>query len=235
MIKFLEGSPTGSIRPVYSTDRRVQRVLELAPTRSDQGAAVETEQRTPKDAAAFERAEGLWVPYTVHGAQGRRRNNVEPNLSDRYAAVDDIADGMIVFEISSWPYLDMEGRLYFEDDPNEWIVEREASQNRIDKERKEDRITGPSRPIRVGDAFLLRGVAEGASSLERVEKVMDISAAARNAAKAALFGAAASTVEKEYAATMAVTATPVTTAPQPGEFDVGQAKSSQPPRPGMAQ
>lgn len=192
---------------------------------------METEQRTPKDAAAFERAEGLWVPYTVHGAQGRRRSNVEPNRSDRYAAVDDLGDGMIVLEISSWPHLDTEGRLYFEDDPNEWIVEREASQDRIDKERKEDRITGPVRPIRVGDAFLFRGVAEGASSLEQVEKVMDISAAARDAAKAALFGAAASTVEKEYAVTMAVDETPVTPAPQPGEFDVSQLKSARSQRP----
>ncbi len=192
---------------------------------------METEQRTPKDAAAFDRADRLWIPYTVHGAQGRRRSKVEPNRGDRYAAVDDLADGMVVFEISSWPYLDMEGRLYFEDDPNEWIVEREESQRRIDKERKEDRITGATRPIRVGDAFLLRGLAGEASSLDQVEKVIDISAAARDAAKAALFGAAASTVETDYAAKMAVTEAPDKPTPGTGEFDVGQMKSSPSPGP----
>lgn len=196
---------------------------------------METEQRTPKDAAAFEKAEQLWVPYTVHGAQGKRRVDVAPDSSDRYAAVDDLADGMVVLEVSSWPFLDMEGRLYFEDDPTEWIVGRVATQERIDEERKRGRITGSNRPIRVGDAFMLRGLGGGASALEQVQQVIDISAAARNAAKAALFGAAASTVEKKYAVTMAVTEPPVKTEPQPGEFDVGQTKTPPPSGGNLAQ
>jgi hypothetical protein len=189
---------------------------------------VETEQRTPKDAGAFEKAEQLWMPYTVHGAQGKRRVDLTPDPSDRYTAVDDLADGMVVLEVSSWPFLDMEGRLYFVDDPVEWIIGRVTTQERIDQERKERRITGPTRPIRVGDAFMLRGVASEASSLEQVEQMIDISAAARNAAKAALFGAAASTVGDTYAATMAVAEPDVVVEPQPGEFDVSQTKTPPP-------
>ncbi|MGH8913773.1 MAG: hypothetical protein ACRDZM_04560 [Acidimicrobiia bacterium] len=193
---------------------------------------MQAEQRTHKDAEVFERADRHWVPYSVHGAQGRRQEEVPPDPSDRYAAVDDLADGMVVFEVSSWPYLDGEGRLYFEDDPTEWVLGLEDSQRVIDEKRKEGGITAPARPIRVGDAFLFRGVGQGeVTSLDQVDGVIDISAAARDAAKAALFGAAASTVETAYAAKMAVTEKAGNGAPRAGEFDVGQLKSSRSPGP----
>jgi hypothetical protein len=183
---------------------------------------VQAEQRVVKTAEAFEPVELAWVPYTVHGPRGGKRTKVDVQPSDCYASVDDVADGMVVFSVSNWPRLDREGRLYWDINPFELVVPEQEVQAIVDAGRAEAGITAPDRPIRVGDAFLLRGLPDEQASLGRASLVLDISAAARDAARAALYGAVASTLRLEDAEKMAVTQRYEEPEPDSGYFDVRQ-------------
>jgi hypothetical protein len=141
---------------------------------------------------------------------------------DYYASVDDVADGMVVFSVSDWPRLDREGRLYWDTKPFELVVSEREVQAIVDAGRAEAGLTAPDRPIRVGDAFLLRGLPDEQASLRRASLVLDISAAARDAARAALYGAVASTLRLEDAEKMAVTQRYEEPEPDSGYFDVRQ-------------
>jgi hypothetical protein len=183
---------------------------------------VQAEQRVVKTAEAFEPVELAWVPYTVHGPRGGKRTKVDVQPSDCYASVDDVADGMVVFSVSNWPRLDREGRLYWDINPFELVVPEQEVQAIVDAGRAEAGVTAPGRPIRVGDAFLLRGLPDEQASLRRASLVLDISAAARDAARAALYGAVASTLRLEDAEKMAVTQRYEEPEPDSGYFDVRQ-------------
>ena len=185
---------------------------------------MQAEQRAPKTAEAFEPVEQAWVPYTIHGAKGGKRTKVEVQPDDRYASVDDVADGAVVFDVSDWPRLDREGRLYWETDPFELVVSEGDAQSIVDAGRDEAGITAPDRPIRVGDAFLIRGLPDEQAPLARASLVLDISAAARDAAKAALYGAVASTLDTDDAERMKVTEAYEAAEPAAGYFDVRQTK-----------
>ena len=123
---------------------------------------------------------------------------------DNYVVVEDIDDGRVVFEISSWPQVDRGGRLHFEGEPSELYDDLTVAQEVIDQARAADGVTGSDRPLRVGDVFLVKDLAPGADSITRAGTVRDVSLAARLAAKAALFGAAASTVPEEYVEALAI-------------------------------
>jgi hypothetical protein len=183
---------------------------------------VQAEQRVVKTAEAFEPVERAWVPYTVHGPRGGKRTSVDVQPGDYYASVDDVADGMVVFSVSDWPRLDREGRLYWDTKPFELVVAEREVQAIVDAGRAEAGITAPDRPIRVGDAFLLRGLPDEQASLRRASLVLDISAASRDAARAALYGAVASTLRLEDAEKMAVTQRYEEPEPDSGYFDVRQ-------------
>ncbi|MGH8945491.1 MAG: hypothetical protein ACRDVL_05025 [Acidimicrobiia bacterium] len=185
---------------------------------------MQAEQRVDKKAEAFEPIEEYWIPYTVHGLQGGRRDRVKVESGDRYAAVDDVADGMVIFSVSDWPRLDREGRLYWETDPSELVAAADDTQAIVDDARREAGITAPDRAIRVGDAFLIRDLPRNATTLAQASLVLDISAAARDAAKAALYGAAASTLHTDYAANMALAEGYEEPEPDAGYFDVRQIK-----------
>ena len=181
------------------------------------------EQRVTKSPTAFApHGQRRWIPYTVHGAQGGRRTSVDVQPGDRYVTVDDVADGMVVMEVSAWPILDREGRLYWDTDPVELVMARADAQAVVDAARRDAQISAPDRPLRVGDAFLARDVAETAPSLAGASRVVDISAAAREAAKAALYGAAASTLDRGVAERLTVTARYDQPDPATGYFDVRQ-------------
>jgi hypothetical protein len=166
---------------------------------------------------------------------------------DCYASVDDVADGVVVFSVSEWPRLDREGRLCWASDPFELVGSEREVQGIVDAARVEAGITAPDRPIRVGDAFLLRGLtgeladalntgirlAEPArelsgASLSQASLVVDISAAARDAARAALYGAVASTLPTDDANRMAVTQPYARPDPAEGRFDVRQRRVGEP-------
>jgi hypothetical protein len=186
---------------------------------------VQPEQRVDKGEEAFAPVERWWAPYTVHGAEGEQRGAVDVRPGDLYASVDDVADGTVVFEVSEWPRLDREGRLHwgFEDEPFELVAGQQDAQQIVDANRHQHDMTGPDRPIRVGDVFLLRGLRDE-EPLDQAELVLDVSAAAREAAKAALYGAAGSTLSEHAAMEMMVMAEYEEAEPETGHFDVRQRK-----------
>lgn len=190
---------------------------------------MQAEQRATKSAEAFAPVGRPWTPFTVHGPTGDELWPVEVGDGDRYVAVDDVADGHVVFEVSDWPELDAEGRLHWETEPRELWDEQAAVQERLEDERREQRITAPERRVRVGDTFLVRGLPSDSDSLLAAETIVDVSAAARDAAKAALYGAAASTVDAEDAAALHVGSDYETAETAAGAFDVRQQRAPDPP------
>jgi hypothetical protein len=146
---------------------------------------------------------------------------------DRYASVDDVADGVVIFSVSEWPRLDREGRLCWTSGPFELVGSEREVQGIVDTARAAAGITAPDRPVRVGDAFLVRGVPDERASLSQASLVLDISAAARDAARAALYGAVASTLPTDDAERMAVTQRYEQPEPDSGYFDVRQQRVSE--------
>ena len=183
---------------------------------------MQAEQRAKIDKERFEPREKLWQPFTVHGPDGGQRRKLAVNADDGYMVVEDIADGRVVFEISTWPRLDQDGRLFFVGDPRELYEDLTAAQETIDAARSVKKVTAPDRPLRVGDVFAVRDLPDDADAIGAAGSIWDISLAARNAAKAALYGAAASTVEPEYAEEMAISGDVEQASPESGEYDVRQ-------------
>jgi hypothetical protein len=179
--------------------------------------AAEDERRSEPRANA-----PLWVPYIVEGPDPEDRSDVEVHADDRYLAVDDVADGMVVAEVSSWPRLDREGRLWWSDEPYEFVTPLEQMQTDVDAARDRDGVMAATRHIRVGDTFLVRGLTRQHRDLTDVARVIDVSAAAREAAKTALHGAAASALPEAEADKLQVTKDYVTPHPEHGLFDVRQ-------------
>jgi hypothetical protein len=189
---------------------------------------MQVEERVAKAPEAFEPSEDAhrWTPYIVHGPEDSDRRPVHVREGDRYLSVDDVADGLVVMEVSSWPLLDREGRLWWEDDPYEFVTSLPRMQAVVDGARRAAGIIAPDRPIRVGDAFLARGLTRRHRYLTRVQLV-DVSAAAREAAKMALYGAVASTLDRDQAWRMTVTQQYQEPAPDVGIFDVRQDTAAQ--------
>lgn len=188
------------------------------------------EQRVRVDEGEFAPQDRLWQPFTVHGPEGDRRRRRRAFQDDNYVVIEDIDDRRVVFEVSSWPRIDNGGRLHFEGDPYELYEDQATAQTAINEARLADAVTGPDRPLRVGDAFLVKGLAPGVESIGRASTIRDISFAARLAAKAALFGAAASTVEEGYVEEMAIERTPDAIRLKRGQFDVRQEGKSRQPK-----
>jgi hypothetical protein len=191
---------------------------------SDWGDDVLAEQRAHKEPERFAPQQNeRWTPYTVHGRDERR--DVPARPGDRYVTVDDVADGVVVFDVSDWPVLDPEGRLHWTTPPVEAWAGLAEVQERIDEDRRSDGLLAPDRALRVGDAFLVRGLPRSVEGepprMLDAEHFTDISAAARDAAKAALFGAAASTLDPADAEALAVERS-YEAARGAGEFDVRQ-------------
>lgn len=189
---------------------------------------MQPEERAAKALDAFEPRQDArpWVPYTVHGPDDSDRRPVDVREGDHYLSVDDVADGFVVVEVSSWPLLDREGRLWWKDDPYEFVTPLPQMQAVVDDARRTAGIIAPDRPIRVGDAFLSRGLTRRHRYLTRV-LVVDISAAAREAAKTALYGAVASTLDRDQARRLTVTQRYQEAAPDAGYFDVRQDTAAQ--------
>ena len=121
---------------------------------------------------------------------------------DAYVVVEDSDDGVIVLLVAAWPHLDGRGRLWFAADPVEATV-------------AEDRLEALTRPVRIGDTFLVRGLpvsddgalaAALAGDVEGWGEFVDVTRPARDAAKAALYAAAAPSLTDADAASLGIEA-----------------------------
>jgi hypothetical protein len=144
----------------------------------------------------------------------------EPTDRDAYVVVDDLEADRAVVVVTPWPRLDASGRLVFavpqkdeagrqhwdqlhrelwkrdrrrgarpQDLPHEFVLTADPArlQTRIDEEREAKGQL--RRPLRLGDAFRVRDIQGPDPSAWR--DILDVTAEARDAARAALYGAIA--------------------------------------------
>ena len=167
---------------------------------------MQAEQRTKIEEAELQPRSALWKPFTVHGIDGTKRRQVTTDDlgSRQYVVVEDIDDDSLVLEVSKWPRLDGGGRLTFEGDPFEIYTSLKTFQTLVHSKRNRADTTDPERDVRVGDVFIIKGIEPGDTEIDGRSKIVDITRAARNAAKSALYGAAASAVTAAEARTARV-------------------------------
>jgi hypothetical protein len=119
---------------------------------------------------------------------------LEPDPSDCYVVVDDLAYRRVVLDVAPWPRLDEQGRLTFGEERETRVAALELAQEAFDAARVE---TGQVlRPLRVGDAFQVQHIAE---SIGDWVIGADVTRPARDAARLALFAAVAPRLEPEEA------------------------------------
>jgi hypothetical protein len=186
---------------------------------ADTPASVSIAAEAPEEAAA-----PLWQPF----------HDRTIAADAQYVVVDELGDDVAVLVMCSWPSLDEFGRLRFgEERVTYWIV-ADRLQQMVDFDRTEANAEAPNRPLRVGDVFAAQprvpstevvDVAELVShslgrdamaSTQRRIELLDVSAPARNAAKTALYGAAAPAVSETYAERVRLRPDPETWAEPPG-------------------
>jgi hypothetical protein len=110
-----------------------------------------------------------------------------------YAVVDDIAEGTVVLQIASWPNLDKDSHLRF-DVIYEQPYPLDALQQVVNRGRAQHGQPAADRPLRTGDAFSIQcedRPGENVISPKFEGSVLDITAAAREQAKIAMYGAVA--------------------------------------------
>jgi hypothetical protein len=138
---------------------------------------------------------------------------VAPSAGDIYLVVDELDDQKVVVVAARWPELDAAGRLRFEDkDPIAIPTTQETLEKTV---RRPGGRRGLQRPLRIGDVFLVRRQrketdAQLAAALTENDPAswgdfIDITRAAREAAKTALYAAAAPRVTDERAEELGLT------------------------------
>lgn len=147
---------------------------------------VRYEQRPRMDQAWFAQTDRLWSPL-VQLREGETFG-VSPMDKDRYVVVDEIVEGVVRLVGAPWPRLDRGGRLRFGKGRHHSrkSVSLEKLQEVVDAHRS--RSGQLLRPIRIGDAFLVRGVSGDPS---KWDAAIDVTDAARRAARAAFLSAVA--------------------------------------------
>jgi hypothetical protein len=160
-------------------------------------------QWQPKLPAAVE-AEGQ--PLAAHvGAHPE----IESVAELSYIAVDEIGDTLVTLLVSGWPELDESGRLRFpESEPIAVDVDRAALTGFLAENRVPEDLA--RRRLREGDAFAARTRrTEGLESAERrdpahwmLAPLYDVTADARDAAKAAFFGVVGTPLPPDLAAAL---------------------------------
>jgi len=126
-----------------------------------------------------------------------------------YLVIDELSKQVARFVVSSWPVLDAKGRV--RSSGSSWEVGAAVAelvamlnQHRIVPPAGQGPAAPSRRPLRIGDAFAAsatrpRGQHAAVPPLARwlSPPIYDVSAAARDAAKAALFGALAPTMSED--------------------------------------
>ncbi len=167
------------------------------------GGGPERRSWLPRDRAAPLPADApAWVP------RGFAHAPISwPALS--YIVVDELSKEVAGLVVASWPRLDAKGRVRFSG--SSWRVGARLDELEpfLEAERAvPDTPAGPApvrqRPVRIGDAFAAevtrpRGRIAAVPALTRwlSPPIYDVSADARDAAKAALFGAVAPTMSED--------------------------------------
>jgi hypothetical protein len=130
-----------------------------------------------------------------------------------YLVVDELEDQIVVALATRWPELDAAGRLRFEDrDPITVSVAQRALEKKV---RRPGGKRGLDRPLRIGDCFLVRR-PRGESDEELEDafthappeewgEFIDVTRPAREAAKTALYAAAAPRVTEKAAEELGLT------------------------------
>jgi hypothetical protein len=143
-----------------------------------------------------------WVPAGFAG-KGISWNTLS------YIVVDELSKEVAGLVVASWPLLDPKGRVRFSGSSWRVGVRVDELVALLDAERivpgaRAGARSGPQRPVRIGDAFAAkvtrpRGRRAAVPPLAHwlSPPVYDVSADARDAAKAALFGAVAPTMSED--------------------------------------
>lgn len=133
----------------------------------------------------------FWSPRVE--VDGRLRTVTRIGKTKWYAVVDDIAEGTVVLQIASWPKLDQGNHLLF-DDIYKQSYPLGALQRVVNRGRTKQGQPAADRPLRTGDAFLIQckdRPSEKVISSKFKGSVLDITAAAREQAKIAMYGVVA--------------------------------------------
>lgn len=168
-------------------------------------------------------AQALWTPASLSpdltAEEVEDMPGLEPEQGDRYVVVDDLMDGTVTLAVCPWPSLNSLGDLVFEPS-EELIAPEDLTHQAVSASREASGQMAADRPLRIGDAFLIRNLLvpeeaepEGGSDqddldVEAMEKlkatrraawadvlpawtIWDVTADARDAAKIALYSAVA--------------------------------------------
>ena len=144
------------------------------------------EQRPPAAPLETMAVGELWCPGDI--------GNLDVVADDHYVAIDEQVGRVLGLTFCRWPHVDAAGRLWFPDDIGTMLLAGDVLQASIDAHRARHRQT--LRPLRIGDAFWVRGFAPDPQSWV---DLVDITASARDAAKVAVFGTASGVVEADAA------------------------------------
>lgn len=155
------------------------------------------EQRVPTDRTDRQVTDRPWFPDVLP-------EGFEFTKLDAYVVVDELLDGVAVLATSYWPLLDQAGRLSFANEGGStYGIDASHLQARLNEQRgailetTEMDAALVDRPLRIGDTFLIRNIAEGDPGAW--EMVVDVTPQARDAAKIALYGAVAPKLSEEEA------------------------------------
>lgn len=134
-----------------------------------------------------------WVPPILA--------NVPPGVvrTLRYVVVDDVddAEGDVVVVAEPWPTVDVLGRVRHDTaGTREQYVRVERWVSLLARRRVPEEVR--TRPPRIGDAFAMR-VTRGLDVTRPVGPVVDVTADAREAARAAMYGAVALPMDPDVA------------------------------------
>jgi hypothetical protein len=122
---------------------------------------------------------GLWQPAIL--TQEGEPIQFDPEPSDGYGVVDEMIADDVRLALAPWPLVDVAGRLRFQNETSEaHPFPRQELQVELDARRVEEGQL--PRPLRIGDAFLVRGFGGTPAGWNRV---LDITGAARPVAKRA--------------------------------------------------
>jgi hypothetical protein len=136
-------------------------------------------------------------------APSREELLTEPVPVVEYVVVDELEEQVAVLVIEPWPSVDERGRLRFESPDQRSTVEADAEplqhllleRKSVEQLSEEQRVAFVSRPLRVGDVFCAvidrAALAAGADSPRQWLRapVIDVTAEARDAARAQYFAA----------------------------------------------
>jgi hypothetical protein len=149
-------------------------------------------QRNQPPPESFEATDALWSPELPA--------DVTPSTADLYLAIDERVEGTMRLAVAAWPRLDRAGRLDFPRDYQPVFVTETALQTAVDAQRARLGQEASDRPVRIGDVFLVRSDGRRGRLPRNPASwplIVDVSAAAREQAKIALYSAVAPFVEPD--------------------------------------